>query len=235
MPTTDSIRKPYPGNGTKNLCNQRFGNLHVIGYAGKRRNGRGNNFLALWLCKCDCGEWVFVVGAQMLSGWTDSCGCLKIQRRAERSAKMIAESTAVTRHNAYKIFINAKVRCTVPTSKDYPRYGGRGIEFRFKSFQEFTDALGERPSMQHSVNRIDNDGHYEKGNVEWATPLQQQRNKRSNHLFTARGKTQTLVEWSVDYGIHKSTLRTRIQKQWCEDCILDLIPNRHNKACTHIT
>lgn len=85
----------------------------------------------------------------------------------------------------YAAFIAAKYRCTNPNGPDYVRYGGRGIEFRFSSFEEFLDALktednptGLRPSPELTLDRIDNDGHYEIGNVRWATWEQQCASRR---------------------------------------------------------
>jgi hypothetical protein len=74
--------------------------------------------------------------------------------------------------------MDAKRRCK--NGKDFANYGGRGIEFRFTGFEQFYAELGPRPSPEHSLDRIDNDGHYEPGNVRWATQSQQQKNKRIN-------------------------------------------------------
>jgi hypothetical protein len=69
-------------------------------------------------------------------------------------------------HSAYH---TAKQRCTNPKHPYYARYGGRGIEFRFASFGEFIATIGHRPSPQHELDREDNNGHYEAGNVRWVT------------------------------------------------------------------
>lgn len=81
------------------------------------------------------------------------------------------------RTSEYVAYDNAKRRCTKPSHPRYVDWGGRGIEFRFNSFEEFFTELGPRP-VGLTLDRRDNDGHYEKGNVRWATRGEQQRNKR---------------------------------------------------------
>jgi hypothetical protein len=79
----------------------------------------------------------------------------------------------------YNAYLQAKTRCNNQKCKSWKNYGGRGIEFRFNSFKEWSEELGPKPSPNLSVDRIDNDGHYERGNLRWATPEQQAANRRS--------------------------------------------------------
>lgn len=74
-----------------------------------------------------------------------------------------------------------KKRCLVPTDRAYPRYGGRGIDIDprwIESFEVFLADVGERPSPELSLDRIDNDRGYWPGNVRWATGSEQNRNRR---------------------------------------------------------
>lgn len=83
-----------------------------------------------------------------------------------------------TNNREYRAYIAAKGRTTNPKIHNYKNYGGRGIEFRFKSFAEFIADIGPRPSPLHSLDRIRTNGHYEVGNVVWATKQEQARNRR---------------------------------------------------------
>ena len=86
----------------------------------------------------------------------------------------------------YRAYANAKSRCNNPKFTGYEYYGGRGIEFRFSSFLEFLHEVGLRPSKTHSIDRKNSEGHYEKGNVHWATKQDQSRNTR-NHSHNTSG------------------------------------------------
>ena len=78
----------------------------------------------------------------------------------------------------YCAYRSAKDRCTRAKHPYFGNYGGRGIEFRFASFVDFLAAIGPRPALDLTLDRVDNDGHYEPGNVRWATRLQQTHNRR---------------------------------------------------------
>ena len=122
----------------------------------------------------------------------------------------------------YSAYRNAKSRCTNERAVQFPYYGGRGIEFRFNSFQEFLNDIGLRPSQNHSLDRIDVNGHYEVGNIRWATKSEQQFNVRRNIKFTLDGKTRSLREWMARTGYARSTLLHRRDLGWCDRCILTL-------------
>ena len=78
----------------------------------------------------------------------------------------------------YRAYIGAKVRCTNPKNLVWKHYGGRGIRFKFTSFEQFFAELGYRPKGK-SLDRKNNNGHYELGNVKWSTKSEQDRNRRN--------------------------------------------------------
>lgn len=111
-------------------------------------------------------------------------------------------------------FRDIKKRCTNPNHPDWANYGGRGVECRFESFEEFFAAIGPRPAKGWSVDRIDNERHYESGNLRWADKVQQNRNRRNNRLVTFQGETLCLAEWAERLGIHHNTLQRRVALGW---------------------
>lgn len=78
----------------------------------------------------------------------------------------------------YNSYLHARYRCCNPKCDGYENYGGRGIQFRFKSFEEFIEHIGLKPSPELTLDRINNEGHYEIGNVRWATRAEQTHNSR---------------------------------------------------------
>lgn len=87
----------------------------------------------------------------------------------------------------YQAYMHAKHRCTNQHHPRFKYWGGRGILFKFASFAEFYQEIGPRPAGMR-LDRIENDGHYESGNVRWATALESNRNKRQSQSKKANAE-----------------------------------------------
>jgi hypothetical protein len=112
-------------------------------------------------------------------------------------------------------FLHAQERCRNPKNNKYYLYGERGIEFRFNSFEEFLSVVGLRPSAEHTIDRKDSNGHYEPGNVRWATRIEQNNNTSRNHRITWKNQTKTIAEWCRHFNADYDLVRQRIwQDGW---------------------
>ena len=186
------------------LTGQTFARLTVIDRAPNKEGSRS----ARWNCLCTCGNSVSTRGCELISGRTKSCGCYGQEQRTKSTTKHGASST-----KEYSIWRSAKQRCFNPDDKAYKNYGGRGITMHSdwaNSFEQFIKDMGQRPSPNLSIERIDNNGDYSPNNCKWGTRDEQNNNHRRNVLLTHNGKTQTIKQWSVELGINYGTLQTRI-------------------------
>lgn len=97
----------------------------------------------------------------------------------------ILHGSKVLRHGKskdkiYIVWSNMKKRCTNPNTPEWEHYGGRGIsvcEQWLNSFESFYKYMGDPPEGL-TIDRIDNDGNYEPGNVRWADYVTQSLNSR---------------------------------------------------------
>ena len=161
----------------------RFGKLTVIrevAHIGDRRAFK------LW---CDCGNTCVVKLINLSRGKTRSCGCLAYANR---------RTHGMSRTPTYTVWVSMIGRCENPNNTSYANYGGRGIKVceRWREAANFFADMGPRPSSKHEINRIDNDGDYEPGNVEWTKDgTAQGRNRRKQKNATSRFRG---VNWRTD-------------------------------------
>ena len=153
------------------LNGSHFGRLAVHEFAGIDKYHR-----ATFRCVCACGVEKVKAAAELKSGRVLSCGCLNSENTIKRQTKHGGASGG--KHTPeYTAFYEAQRRCKDTKFKQYADYGGRGIKFLFTSFEQFFAELGSRPEGK-TLDRKDNDGNYEPGNVQWATRSEQQHNQR---------------------------------------------------------
>jgi hypothetical protein len=108
-------------------------------------------------------------------------------------------------------------RCTNPSHKSFPRYGGRGItvcDEWLESFEAFASYVGDPPGKEYSIDRIDNDAGYMRGNVKWSTQIEQSRNRRGRRIVCIEGAHMPLSEAIEKHGsgVKYSTAHNRLKR-----------------------
>lgn len=210
---TEYIALPYRA---KNITGQRFGRLVALGPVGVNKWGKVN-----WECQCDCGD--VTISASNSLWQRRSCGCSRktpLSDRRPYDTSKVNRTHGMSYERIYRIWGGIKNRCTKTNDPSYERYAGRGIavcdEWResFEAFYCHVSALPNYGQKEYTLDRIDNNGNYEPGNVRWATAIEQQRNTRDNHLLVFRGRTQCLSAWAEELGMQYDTLFSRIQRGW---------------------
>lgn len=189
----------------RDVTGQRFGML-VAESIDASRDGR------YWVCRCDCGRVKSVRQNHLTGGLVTSCRC---KRRTEEGRKAWVKHDDISSRE-YRIWMLMRQRCNNPKSTSYPWYGARGIQVceRWDSYAAFLDDVGRAPSSEHQLDRIDNNGHYEPGNVRWTVKVTQARNMRSNRLIEIDGVTRCLAEWCEIYEIPVSRVHWRLDAGW---------------------
>jgi len=183
----------------------KYNMLTYLSDAGKNKHQK-----QLWCLQCDCGNTTVAVASQVKSAKTKSCGCLKVQRRAQGNPKHGGRY-----HPLYATWCNMKARCDNSNSTSYKNYGARGVKYceEWADFSKFLADVGEKPFPEASLDRVDNNGHYEPGNVRWADRSTQRRNSRGTLIpVEINGKTKLLNEWCLEYNITAAAVYRRVGK-----------------------
>ncbi len=159
---------------------------------------------AIFKCICACGRTSIQRGTNITR--VKSCGC-----RQHPGRHGLADTPE------YKVWVQMIQRCTNPNAPKYKNHGGRGIGVaaQWRDFAVFIADVGRRPSNgRMTLERINNDGNYEPGNVEWRSYAAQNRNRRGNFNITHAGKTMCLTDWAKRGVVSITTLRKRILNGW---------------------
>lgn len=136
-----------------------------------------------WLCRCECGREQIAQISHVKSEHTKYCKVCASKKRAAGQSKTTSHRLNEN-HFLYPTWRAMRERCNSPKHKSYPNYGGRGIKVceRWNNFELFVSDVGEPPTLQHTLDRIDNNGNYEPLNIRWATPTEQQANRRKAYV-----------------------------------------------------
>lgn len=196
-------------NKKQNISGNRYGRLVAIKAIGQTAN-RGS----IWSCACDCGASPNISISSLKSGHTQSCGCLGAERRR----------IATTKHGAsgsqeYAIWASMIKRCNLVGG---PYYNKRIVVCgRWRnSFAAFVSDMGPRPSINHSIDRINNYGDYSPDNCRWADARTQANNTNRNVWISFNGARKTVAEWARSLRVPYTTIMNRYYRGWsAQQCL----------------
>jgi hypothetical protein len=176
----------------------------------RAENDKKNN--ARFLCRCICGKEKVVYKQSLVNGNSKSCGCKNYKNLRKTPIRHGMTGTPI-----YTAWTHMRLRCLNPKDRNYKNYGGRGIKIcsewdSFENFCEWSINNGYKEGL--SIDRINNDGNYEPDNCRWATSETQQNNRRVTRYITINGVTKSLSEWAKETGIPRSTIYSRLVKNY---------------------
>lgn len=200
--------------------------LTVIGYAGRR----GKQSRHHWWCRCRCGGITVQDWCNLNEkGRLVSCGC---HRRAVLLANGAKRTAAMFRPPEWRSWKGMIARCIYPNNPRFKDYGGRGItvcQRWINSIHDFLADVGAMPGPGYQLDRIDNNGHYEPGNVRWVTRKENARNKRNNVNLTLEGRTMCVAQWAEELGVSPQLLHARIRCGWPDAKVLTCPIRQRNR------
>lgn len=185
------------------LTGRVFGRWTVVAFACNRKSG------SHWKCRCECGVERVCSGQHLRNGKSLSCGCLRREMQIGRANYV---THGMSKAPEYGVWAQMLERCCNQKCRGYENYGGRGISVcrQWHKFEQFYADMGPRPSGEHSIDRIDNDGNYEPANCRWATRQEQMNNCRRNRRVTIDGVTLTMSQWIRRRGLSTDTVYHRM-------------------------
>lgn len=198
----------------RDLSGKRFGRLTA-----QKRSHRANDGKAVWQCRCDCGLDTEVLTHLLVSGRTQSCGCLSRELSARRMATSNL-SHGMSRSPEWYSWSAMLSRCGRPSVAGYEKYyGGRAVvvcdQWR-TDFTNFLADMGPRPPGT-TLDRWPNPhGNYEPNNCRWATPYEQGNNRRDNIIVTINSKQMTVSQACAAAGdvVTRAVARRRLALGW---------------------
>lgn len=181
-----------------------------------------------WLCKCVCGKYVRVRSDQLKDKRINSCGCMAGKLSGEKHKTHGMKNTRL-----YRIWHNMKYRCENKSSKDYSRYGERGIsvcdewERDFLCFYKWAMKSGYKENL--SLDRINNNSGYSPENCRWADGQEQCRNRRNNVLVAYNGETKSIAEWCDLLKFDRALAYHRYARGWTGKEIFETKPKNNKR------
>lgn len=217
----------------KEMIGSVYGWLTIKRFGGYIIQENGTYGTSYVVCECKCGKEVLAGYYHVKKGNWLSCGCMKIERHPR-----LKHGATRDKPKIYTTWKGIRKRCYCTTDDSYCRYGGKGIVMclgwhnSIDGFINFRKDMGEPPSYEHSIDRIDSTGNYSCGkcpecekngwtmNCRWADKYTQARNKSNNRYIVVYGEKMTFAEAERKLGLSHGAIKSRIGMGWSMDKII---------------
>ena len=198
------------------VIGQRYGRLTVV-----RNQPRAAGARRRVLCLCDCGNETVSEPRVLRAGHKKSCGCLQKEWAGSDNFHKTKHGMARLgkKSQEYTAWLGLKSRCNNPNNPKFKNYGGRGIYVCNEwsnSFEKFYSDMGDKPTSNHSIDRINNDGPYSVENCRWATTKQQSYNRSDSRIVNTPLGKMCLKKACEEFSVNYNTARWRLSigKDW---------------------
>lgn len=184
------------------------------------KSARGKVSVRFVNVECDCGEQKEMRVTDFRVG--KSRRCMKCKARSQEGMPAWNAGTREVPVYIYDAWAGMMSRCFNVSDKGYKNYGARGIRVYsdwIESPAGLFQHIGPRPSRNHSIDRVDNDGDYAPGNLRWATRPQQNRNRRDNKHIEWGGRSMCVTDWERETGL---SVARRLYRGWSVEEALTL-------------
>lgn len=167
--------------------------------------GKNKNYIRLYWVQCGCGK-TYITQISTIKRGLKHCKSCSSRINGKKSAK----------HNMSNSLTYRTWQSMIDRCKSHKHYIDNNIKVcvRWKKFIPFFQDMGKRPSANHTIDRIDSNKNYKPSNCRWATWKEQNRNTKSNHLITFKGKTHCIAEWAEVLNFPPHVLYSRLSYNW---------------------
>jgi hypothetical protein len=212
---------------TQDFRNIQFHKLQAINFLYMNRTQ--HSCKAIWEFACSCGSKIISDISTIKRGLRKSCGCQRVQTKETLTKKFDLKNPKIKK--TYNCWLRIQARCYNKNNDSYADYGGRGIsvsEFWKTDFSVFLQDMGLCPN-NHSIERINVNGNYEKNNCKWATTSEQIRNRRKTLFVIYNNEKMTLIDCvehhsPFSYGL----VWSRLKRKWPLEQALKMKPDLCN-------
>lgn len=193
----------------------RYGRLEVIGPCVNGKRG-----IPMLPVRCECGVEKLVIGASLLNGHTQSCGCLHRERASQAMSRTLlrhGDANGGEYKQLYDLWRNVKKRCDSPKYPEFHLYGGRGISYcpswkEYETFKNWALSAGYQPGL--TIERKDVNGNYVPGNCVFIPSRAQAQNRRKKATYRNgaaptsqyKGVSQYGSKWGAYICIHRKLI-----------------------------